>query len=768
MKHLQTSDEFYRLIVETSQEGIWLLDSQGNTSFVNEKMAQMLGYTPQEMLGKHLFDFMDDPGRQEAGIKLERRKHGISEHHDFRFCRKDGSDFWGIISTNPFFNEGNEYQGTLGMVTDITKRKKAEQQLISLRDSLQAQVDLRTSALSETNDRLLQEIEERTRVEASLQQSHTLLSALSKQVPGALFKSIIAPDGHASTPYSSEKLLDIYEVAPEEIQENIDAIAERFHPEDRQRIFDSISEAARELKQWECEYRVILPRQGLKWLYGAALPQRLEDGAVVFYGIIMEITERKLMEESLKNSEEQFIEAFNKCPLLMAISTVEEGRYIEVNSLFLETLGLRREQVIGVTSRELKLFADPDQRAEILKLVEKQGYATNCDARVRKPDGTIMHGLFSAQIITLQQQQCLLTTFIDFTDRHESEKALKDSEERYRRLFEVESDSVVLLDKESGLFLDVNSAAVCMYGYTKEEFMGLHHTAISADPEASRQALVGYQTSIPLRWHKKKDGTTFPVEISGSYFWYKGREVSVAAIRDITTHVQGEERLVELNRKLQALNEHAQKVQEQERFAIARDIHDEIGQNLTVLKLDLEWIASKLPGNSPDIVDRITEMGVSIEQLTSKVQQIAANLRPPLLDQVGLVAAIECHVQEIKKRSNLEFFLMLNEDVDPIDKDIATTVMRIVQEGLTNIIRHARADEVSISLCKSGRNLILEISDNGCGITPEQMASQGSYGLMGMRERARICHGELMITSSPGNGATLYITIPLENGGCTP
>lgn len=768
MKNLLDSEKFYRLIVETTQEGIWMLDSQGNTCFVNKKMAGMLGYTPQEMLGRHLFDFMDNSSREEARSALERRQQGISETHDFRFSRKDGSDFWGIISTNPIFDDNHEYLGTLGMITDITERKKTELLLISLRDSLQEQVELRTRALSNTNDQLLQEIEERRRAEESLRKSHGLFDTLAQQVPGALFQTLIAPDGHISTPFSSEKLQDIYEVAPEEIRENINAIADRFHPEDRQRIFDSISEAARELKQWECEYRVILPRQGLKWLYGAAQPQRLEDGTIIFYGIIMEITERKLMEESLRQSEEQFIEAFNKSPLLMAISTIEDGRYIEVNTLFLETLGLRRDQVIGTTSRELKLFADPDQRARILKLVEEQGYAINCDARVRKPDGTIMHGLFSAQIITLQQQQCLLTTFIDFTDRHQTEEALKDSEERYRRLFEVESDSVVLLDKETGHFLDVNSAAVSMYGYTKEEFLQIHHTDISSDPEASRQALADYQTSVPLRWHKKKDGTIFPVEISGSYFWYKGREVSVAAIRDITTHVQGEERLVELNRKLQALNEHAQKVQEQERFAIARDIHDEIGQNLTVLKLDLEWIASRLHSATPELLDRFTEMGISIEQLTSKVQQIAANLRPPLLDQVGLVAAIECHVQEIKKRGGFECFLMLNEDVDPIDKDIATTVMRIVQEGLTNIIRHARASEVSISLCKNDQNLILEISDNGCGITPEQLTSRDSYGLMGMRERVRICHGDLLITSSPGSGTTLYITIPLKNGGSPP
>ncbi len=613
------------------------------------------------------------------------------------------------------------------------------------------------------SERLMQEIVERTRAEEALRKDHSLLVTLSQQVPGVLFQTIISQDGHISTPYSSEKLHDIYEVSPDDIRNNIDAISERFHPDDRQRIFDSISQSTSNMTRWECEYRVNLPRQGLRWLFGTAQPQRMDDGSIALYGIIMDITERKFIEESLKNSEEQFIEAFNKSPLLMAISTLEDGCYIEVNNLFLETLGLNRDEVIGVNSKELNILADYGQRARVLEIVRQRGYVVNYELSVRKSDGEFLDGLFSAQIISLQQKRCLLTTFQDISDRKRSEVALKNSEERYRRLFEMESDSVVMVDDETGKFIDVNSAAVRMYGYSRDEFLQLKHVDLSAEPLKTIEFIRSKGTADSLRWHKNKGGTVFPVEIAGSYFEYQGREVHVAAIRDVSERVRAEKLLLELNNNLRALSEHSQKVQENERLAIARDIHDDLGQNLTVLKLDLEWIENRIPVNSSEITERILEMRDSIEKLTVSVQQIAGNLRPPLLDNMGLVAAIEWQVDEFRKRNNIECYLLINEEVDRINQDFATPVMRIIQEAFTNVIRHARATEVSLSLCITHGILIIEISDDGCGITAEQANSQFSYGLMGMRERVRICKGDLVVQDTQGRGTSLYVTIPLYN-----
>lgn len=231
--------------------------------------------------------------------------------------------------------------------------------------------------------------------------------------------------------------------------------------------------------------------------------------------------------------------------------------------------------------------------------------------------------------------------------------------------------------------------------------------------------------------------------------------------------VQLEERHLVLNQQLRAHGDHVLAVQEQERLAISRDIHDDVGQSLTALRFDLEWIERGIPAAKSGLCERIGEMRTTIDQINAKVQRIAADLRPPLLDNQGLSAAIEWHVGEFGKRSGLECFVLLNENTDPHDERTATAVMRIVQESLTNIARHAKATEVSISLCRRDGSMILEISDNGCGIRAEQISAQNAYGLMGMHERARICNGRLEITGTPGSGTIVYLEIPLDGGEAT-
>jgi len=358
--------------------------------------------------------------------------------------------------------------------------------------------------------------------------------------------------------------------------------------------------------------------------------------------------------------------------------------------------------------------------------------------------------------------------FQDITERKQAEEAFKNSEERYRQLFEMESDTVLMVDMESFRIIDANSAASRMYGYTREEFLQLTPVDLSNEPAETARSIRDEEAAIALSWHRKLDGTIFPVEIKSSFFVYQGRKVQSAAIRDITEHVQAEKHLLDLNQRLHALSGHLQSVQEQERLAISRDMHDDVGQILTALKLDLGWLEQNIAPDEDAIPLRLKEMHENIDQITTVVQRIAANLRPPLLDDQGLSAAIEWHVGEFCKRSGLECFVMINEDADAIDKEIATVVMRIIQEGLTNILRHARATEASISLCTRDGNLILEITDNGCGITPEQIVAQDAYGLMGMQERARLCNGELEIKGEPGCGTVLRLTIPLYSEERTP
>jgi two-component system sensor histidine kinase UhpB len=155
-------------------------------------------------------------------------------------------------------------------------------------------------------------------------------------------------------------------------------------------------------------------------------------------------------------------------------------------------------------------------------------------------------------------------------------------------------------------------------------------------------------------------------------------------------------------------------------------------------------------------------MRANLDQLLEKTHDITAKLRPPLLDNLELAAAIEWQVNELRRRSNIEYHLMLNEDIRVHDQHIAVAIMRIFQEAMTNVIRHAGATEVSISMCERDDEFILEISDNGCGVTTKEMDSLSAYGIIGMRERCSICNGNLIIKGNSGSGTVVSLTIPRD------
>ncbi len=185
---------------------------------------------------------------------------------------------------------------------------------------------------------------QRELAEAALQQSHAMLNNLSRQVPGILFKSCLHTDGHFETPYASSNSFDIYELSPEDIRRDATTVFQRFHPDDRERILASIQESARTLNQWKCEYRVTLPRQGLKWLYGLAQPQRLEDGIIVWYGIIMDVTERKHVDDMLR------LKDFTLGNIADAVYWITpDARIRDVNWAAEKMLGFTRSQILSMS-----------------------------------------------------------------------------------------------------------------------------------------------------------------------------------------------------------------------------------------------------------------------------------------------------------------------------------------------------------------------------------------------------------------------------------
>jgi len=225
---------------------------------------------------------------------------------------------------------------------------------------------------------------------------------------------------------------------------------------------------------------------------------------------------------------------------------------------------------------------------------------------------------------------------------------------------------------------------------------------------------------------------------------------------------QAEEKLRRSNEQLRALTAHLQHVREEERTRIARQVHDELGQALTGLKLDLSWLAGHLPKHSRMLQQKARILSDCIDTTIQTVRRISTELRPGILDNLGLVAAIEWQAQEFQLKTGIRCTVKATVPETMWNQDFSTTFFRIFQETLTNIIHHAGASRVEVSLAVDGDGLVLQIGDNGRGISEAEIASGKSIGLAGMRERAALLAGEVTFAGIAGQGTTVTVRIPLS------
>ncbi len=213
---------------------------------------------------------------------------------------------------------------------------------------------------------------------------------------------------------------------------------------------------------------------------------------------------------------------------------------------------------------------------------------------------------------------------------------------------------------------------------------------------------------------------------------------------------------------LRALSAHLQNAREEERTRIAREIHDELGQSLTALKMDLSWLAKRLPADQQSLLERTRTISDLVDRMIQSIWRITAELRPAILDELGLRAAIEWQAQEFQNRTAIRCRFLPGKEITDLDQDRSIAVFRIFQEALTNVARHAAATRVRIALALRNSALALKIQDNGRGIAQRDVLSSRSLGLMGMRERAHLFGGTLNIWGSPDKGTSVVLNIPIE------
>jgi PAS domain S-box-containing protein len=332
---------------------------------------------------------------------------------------------------------------------------------------------------------------------------------------------------------------------------------------------------------------------------------------------------------------------------------------------------------------------------------------------------------------------------------------------RYRMLFETSPLPMWVVDDETLGFLAVNDAAVRLYGYSRDEFL-----AMTAEPFLPRAR--GASVFRSAFRHARKNGEPLEVDAVGHLVGWRGRAARLVVINDISERLRAQAALERVNRELElsherlrALSRRLLEIQEAERGRLARDLHDDIGQALTALKIQIESL--RLAGGEgaqrARVAQRVEECVDTIQGTLERVRQLSLSLRPPQLDDLGLAAALRSHLDRQARVAGLKSHFDAGEAPHDIAPETETACFRVAQEAITNVLRHAHARNLWVRLFDSGGRLALSVRDDGTGFDAERVRG---LGLAGMEERTALAGGSLELRAAPGKGTVVLATFPLQ------
>lgn len=368
-------------------------------------------------------------------------------------------------------------------------------------------------------------------------------------------------------------------------------------------------------------------------------------------------------------------------------------------------------------------------------------------------------------------------------EHREALEALRTNERLLKGITSSLGEGLYVLN-DRGKLIFMNPEAERLLGWTESELLGqsVHRIIHPQNPDGTplpesncrvlrvlRDGNV-YKTDDEV--FARKDGSLMPVSYVATAIVKNGKTAAVVtAFQDISQRKKAEQDLLESREQLRNLSAHQQSVREEERTRIARELHDELGQMLTAIKLDATWLATRLSGENSNIVNKIDSMSRLLDETLDAVRRVAADLRPVMLDDLGLTAAVEWLTEEYGRRTGISIRLEMDMahgqcdcqgGICDLDAEVATAVFRIMQECLTNVARHARAEHVLVSLKCSDGKLILLVSDDGQGMPVDSASQRNTYGIIGMRERAHNLGGTFDVSSIPWEGTSVQVVLPIK------
>ncbi|MFN8289497.1 MAG: PAS domain S-box protein [Chitinophagaceae bacterium] len=750
--------------IATSISGMGMATLEGRIFYVNETLCRMWGFAgKEEMEGKSILEMFDS---SETESTLQNIIENGIEYREAKARRKDGSTFYVALSGNAVKDKQGRPFCVFGSFIDITSRKLAKEKLEAKYRQMELIATL-TDAVSRAEKP--EEIYEIT-IRGLVNSVHAdRVSILQFNKTGGLeFRASfgLSDDYKKFTAGHSPWSRDCRDPKP---------------------VFVPDAETEDSLK----DLLPVISREGIRALgfiplvYGGRLLGKFmvyfnrphlftEEESQLLQTIAREVSfaiGEKEREMALRKSEQLYREVVDHTREII-FQAGTNGCWLFLNPAWSEILGYAREESIG---KPVQDFVYPDDREQVkMCFSELTGQVKeHCHNELRflSKEGNICWMEITGRVLFNEQGEAAGISGI-LRDITESKR----SREQIIREKEL-SDSVIntlpgifYIYNQQGKFMRWNKNLELVSGYSGQEIAGM----IPLDFFDKDDKEYMYERSKTTFTEGNASAESFLLTKSSKkipYYFnciavvYEGELCSMGMGIDITERFKAERELEESARQLRELSAHLQDVREEERAAIAREIHDELGQQLTVLKVDFSWLRSQLDHhNDPQVLKRLTGLENLLDNAMGTVRKLSFALRPGMLDDLGLAETIDWYLHDYRERFNIHTTFSNNIESDTIPEKVKTAMFRIFQESLTNVIRHSKATRADVELLEEGNNIILRIEDNGKGFIPAEVAGKKTLGLIGMKERTLLMGGKFHISSKPGSGTvvTVTATVPAE------
>lgn len=551
--------------------------------------------------------------------------------------------------------------------------------------------------------------------------------------------------------------------SPEQALEAVKNVNDIYvHPEERLKLIADIKKNGfiRDL-EIECKKS----NGDLFWININTIKSVEKNGSIFLNGFLTDITERKFAEAELK----KFKAISDQANYGTAIVDLD-GNFIYINERFAAMHGFCPDELAG---KNLEIFHNKDQKGYVSKLNKKfmneGGYTAEEVWHTRK-DGSVFPTLMNGFIIKKNDgfPHLLAATAVDISHRKQAAKELRASQEQLQSIID-NAPAVIYLKDKQGKYILVNRQYETLFHTTKKAMIGKTDNDIFPREISDlliKNDLKVIEAVMPLEFEENilhDDGIHTYISIKFPIFNTSGEVSCICGISsDISARKQAERELAKSHEKLRNLSAYLQATREQERIRIAREVHDDLGQVLTAIKLDVSWLKGKIPEQEKAAVKKAEKTIVLVHNAIKSVQRIISELRPGLLNDLGLIAAMEWQLKKFEARTGINADMTIDPEEPELNDALSTTIFRIFQETLTNITRHSQATHIEVRLNKKDGRIELIVKDNGIGITEDQIAHRNSFGLMGMVERAHTVGGKIKISGNPEKGTMVAVSVPVK------